>query len=344
MWWNCHSTCNFLLGDWWSIHRQWWFRCQVCKITYEASEASSLCGGNLEALNLLDMVAKEEATVVPIHVQEQMINQKQIHCRWISKSKHPNTLTRQWYVLLWESSFHTLCIEIVHGMPNQQSMHSEKRAIPFAFDRSLLWGSMNYSLTQSGEQKTSSGADGPHAQIRICICGKRRGNIISLLVLYTYIGDTSISWSYLTFHVAERCSAAIVTSYLQTFWCDDLGPCKKDQKKRSTCTSTDMLWHLNLTSSQIQSIGHHLCSLQRGNNGPHSTKMKVFTLIGLTCLLIFRSILSYATIYMRKQKRLPLQKLQTRPDIQANDPASEGAANVLKNSHTLESWRCQHIY
>ena len=110
-----------------------------------------------------------------------------------------------------------LCIEIVHGMPNQQSMHSEKRAIPFAFDRSLLWGSMNYSLTQSGEQKTSSGADGPHAQIRICICGKRRGNIISLLVLYTYIGDTSISWSYLTFHVAERCSAAIVTSYLQTF-------------------------------------------------------------------------------------------------------------------------------
>ena len=70
------------------------------------------------------------------------------------------------------------------------------------------------------------------------------------------------------------------------------------------------------------------------DNGPHSTKMKVFTLIGLTCLLIFRSILSYATIYMRKQKRLPLQKLQTRPGIQANDPASEGAANVLKTSHT----------
>eukprot|EP00434_Breviolum_minutum_P022875 symbB.v1.2.020184.t1/scaffold1684.1/size105940/7 len=37
--------------------------------------------GAEKALNLLDMVAKEEATVVPNHVQEQMINQKQIHCR-----------------------------------------------------------------------------------------------------------------------------------------------------------------------------------------------------------------------------------------------------------------------
>ena len=199
--------------------------------------------GNLEALNLLDMVAKEEAAVVSIHVQEQMINQKQIHCRWISKSKHLNALTRQWYVLLWESSFHMWCVlRLFMECRINRAPHSEKRRIPFAFDRSLLWGSMNYSLTQSGEQKTSSGADWPHAEISMCICGKRWGNIISLLVLDTYIGDmlgnTSISWSYFTFHVA-----AIVTSYLQTFWCDDLKACKKDQKK-NTCTSTDMIWHL----------------------------------------------------------------------------------------------------
>lgn len=164
-------------------------------------------------------------------------------------------------------------VEIVHGMPNQQSMHSEKSGIPFAFDRSLLWGSMNYSLTQSGEQKTSSGADWPHAQISTCICGKRRGNIIPLLVLDTFIGEmlgnTSISWSYLTFHVAERCSAAIVTSYLQTFWCDDLEPCKKDHKK-SACTSTDILCHLTFGVEKSLRKNVHLrrytpnhCSIMR---------------------------------------------------------------------------------
>lgn len=73
--------------------------------------------------------------------------------------------------------------------------------------------------------------------------GKRRGSIISLLVLDTYIGDmlgnTCISWSYLAFLVAERCSKAIVTSYLQTFWFDDLEPRKKDQKKKNM----HLNWH-----------------------------------------------------------------------------------------------------
>lgn len=178
MWWNCHSTGNFLLGDCWSIHRQWWFRSQVCK----------------NCLKLPMKLQKHQAYVGAIwrhwifwtwwQRKRPRLFQFTYRSRWLTKNRSiadeflKANIQTPWRgngngMYFYGKVLFTCCvlryIEIVHGMPNQQSMQSEKRRIPFAFDRSLLWGSMNYSLTQSGEQKTSSGADWPHAQISMCI-------------------------------------------------------------------------------------------------------------------------------------------------------------------------------
>ena len=156
MWWNRHSTDNFVLD---------FFRVRF--VTNEASE-SSIFGAIWRPWIFWTWWQRKRPRMAD-EPQNRSIAEE------FSKEWKANFQTPWWVdgMYLYGKVLFTCCALrlFMEWMPNQ---------------RSFLWPfdlGLHDSLIQSGEQKTSCGADGP-----LYLCGKRRENIISL-VLDTFIGD-----------------------------------------------------------------------------------------------------------------------------------------------------------